>query len=180
MPQRVQIRGDLRKRFVVGETFNLRSNFGQTQLKFIGRKIQHCNCGDIPIIEKYIGSSGSDSGRYCTSIYRRILGFEEGKARLVTEESEIDPENGVFVKTPLRIMENFLLRPVTKSLFMTEYFLPLSRDCDTASFLAILEPPPPSVLCTTIWIASRLSGVDVGSRPPALADSNSDNHQREE
>ena len=160
---------------------DLRSNFGQTtQVGFVGREILHCNFGDIPIIEKYICSSGIYSGRYCTSIYRRILGFEAGKARLVTGESEIDPENGVFMKTPLHIMENFPLHPAAKSLFAAEYFLPRSRDCDTASCLAMLAPPPPSVLSTTSWIASRLSGVDVCPRPPALGESNPANQKREE
>ena len=77
-------------------------------------------------------------------------------------------------------MEKFLLRPVTKSLFMTEYFLPLSRDFDTATCLEILEPPPPSVVRTTSWIASRLSGVDAGARPPAHSSSNSENQTVEE
>ena len=77
-------------------------------------------------------------------------------------------------------MEKFFLRHATKSLFATVYFPPPFRmGWDTASCLAILESPHPSVLCTTRWIASRLSGVEVGTRPPAPDDSNSGNLQRE-
>ena len=51
--------GDLRRRFVVGEACDLRSDFGQpTQVEFIGREIHRSNFGDIPTIEQYLDSSG--------------------------------------------------------------------------------------------------------------------------
>ena len=119
--------GDLRKRFVVAEKCDIRSNFGQTaQVEFIGRKTHHCNYGDIHVVEKFEQTSETIGDAYCKSVYRRILGFKAGRATLVQEERLVDRENGVFPQRPLRTMTAFLLHPATRSLVHQHYLLPFA------------------------------------------------------
>ena len=154
--------GDLWKRFVVAEICDLRSNFGKTtQVAFTGRKTQHCNYGDIPVVEKFEDSSGTDADPYCKSVYRRILGFQAGRAKLVMEENLVDREKGVFLRRPLHTMTKLLTHPSTRSLFFRHYLLPFMGDWSVGDCLLLLQSPPPSVVETTKWFASKLSGVGV-------------------
>ena len=149
----------------------MRSNFGQTaQARFWGRKTQHCNYGDIPVVERCKGDTSDEGANYSRSVYRRILGFQEGKATLVRGPSLVDPPNGLFLLNPLHTMTQFLEHPSTSSLFFREYLHPFCLEWSINDCLALLQSPPPSVVETAKRFARRLSGVYNTDNPTTPSD----------
>ena len=149
----------------------MRSNFGQTsQARFWGRKTQHCNYGDIPVVERYNGDTSEGCENYSNIAYRRILGLQAGKAKLVQDPLLVDPPNGLFLLKPMHTMVQLLQHPATSSLFFREYLHPFCLEWSINDCLRLLQSPPPSVASTTKWFARRLSGVYTSNAPPAPGD----------
>ena len=115
-------------------------------MNFVGRKTHRSNFGDIPTINQHNAGDTEESRKFRAIIYRAILSFESGKTKRVSYDDDVDVENGVFKRPPIRITGHFHLQPGTSPLFMKGYFAPFHKERDTDSCLAILESPNPSVI----------------------------------
>ena len=148
---------DIWKRFVVGEEIDIRCNFGQTaKVRFRGmKKHQDANPLDLP---RVTSSSGTIAP---TNLVRRIIAALVGKAKLVANQEDANPDEGIFWKIPQDKFEEILNNPVVATLFLREYLLPIWADYGDERLQAVMswDSLAPELRVATDWLCERLCGL---------------------
>ena len=116
---------DLWKCFVVDEEVDCRVNYGFTTKRRFGSsmKIQEMNYENIPVIEE-----GRDRLKACEQLKRRVVCCRMGKARLVLNDTEVDPARVVSPLIPQDELVPFLSHPLAASIFFCEWCLPFFQE----------------------------------------------------
>ena len=164
---------DIWKRFATGEELDLRVNYGFASKREFRRslKVQELNYGNIPVIEE---KKGHDRAESCVQLKRRIICAKVGYARYVEDFSEVDHDNGKFLRIPPDQLKSFLKHPWTRSIYMKNYVSEFAKEYATEECLGIILNPgmvDKKIATDTEWLALRLSGMDasfVGQ--PAVVD----------
>lgn len=167
---------DLWKRFVADEEIDCRVNYGFTSKRKFGDslKVHELNYENIPVIEE-----SRDRIKACDQIKRRVICWRMGTATFTANPEEVNHDNGIYLLIPQDELKNFLLDPLTSSVYFRDWCLPLFRENSLPECLRCLSDLAhidSQLEEDTAWLAGRLSGSSMA--PPGDQDAEQSSHDQ--
>lgn len=168
---------DIWKRFPVGDSFDLRVNYGFTVKGDFetSMKTQEVNFTGLHVVEH-----GDGGDQVLNHIERRVVAFLLGKATLVATAAEVDHSQGRFLLRPQDDLKTFLKWPVVGTVYFRDWLLPFFLEVPTEQCKAVIQDlrlVGGTVFDDTRFLALKLGGTEVARPGAELEDrSQADKH----